>query len=199
MNKNFLWDHKTPGIPDELFNRIDNVPITKEEIRTIIISKLRLKERCISIDIGCGSGSISIELAIQTKNTVYAIDMDKNAIDLTEHNVVKFGLENKIKIMQGLAQDILPNLPNADAVVIGGTTGETEKIIKLAIGRLNHDGRLVVTSILIETIYKTLKALEDSGLSEIDITQVTVAKSKKTSSGTMMISRNPVIIFSATK
>ncbi len=199
MNKNFLWDHKTPGIPDELFNRIDNVPITKEEIRTIIISKLRLKERCISIDIGCGSGSISIELAIQTKNTVYAIDMDKNAIDLTEHNVVKFGLENKIKIMQGLAQDILPNLPNADAVVIGGTTGETEKIIKLAIGRLNHGGRLVITSILIETIYKTLKALEDSGLSEIDITQVTVAKSKKTSSGTMMISRNPVIIFSATK
>ena len=125
--------------------------------------------------------------------------MDKNAIDLTEHNVVKFGLENKIKIIQGWAQDILPNLPNVDAVVIGGTTGDTEKIIKLAIDRLNHGGRLVVTSILIETIYKTLKALEDSGLSEIDITQVTVAKSKKTSSGTMMISRNPVIIFSATK
>ena len=33
MNKNFLWEYKTPGIPDELFNRIDNVPITKEEIR----------------------------------------------------------------------------------------------------------------------------------------------------------------------
>ncbi len=199
MNKNFLWEHKTPGIPDELFNRIDNVPITKEEIRSIIISKLRLKEGCISIDIGCGSGSISIEIAIQTKTTVFAIDMDKNAIDLTDHNVVKFGLENKFKIIQGWAQDILPNLPNVDAVVIGGTTGDTEKIIKLAIDRLNHGGRLVITSILIETIYKTLKALEDSGLSEIDITQVTVAKSKKTSSGTMMISRNPVIIFSATK
>ncbi|MER5174432.1 MAG: precorrin-6Y C5,15-methyltransferase (decarboxylating) subunit CbiT [Candidatus Nitrosocosmicus sp.] len=199
MNKNFLWEHKTPGIPDELFNRIDNVPITKEEIRSIIISKLRLKEGCTSIDIGCGSGSISIEIAIQTKTTVFAIDMDKNAIDLTEHNVVKFGLENKIKIIQGWAQDILPNLLNVDAVVIGGTTGDTEKIIKLAIDRLNHGGRLVVTSILIETIYKTLKALEDSGLSEIDITQVTVAKSKKTRSGTMMISRNPVIIFSATK
>lgn len=199
MNKNFLWEHKTPGIPDELFNRIDNVPITKEEIRSIIISKLRLKEGCTSIDIGCGSGSISIEIAIQTKTTVFAIDMDKNAIDLTEHNVVKFGLENKIKIIQGWAQDILPNLLNVDAVVIGGTTGDTEKIIKLAIDRLNHGGRLVVTSILIETIYKTLKALEDSGLSEIDITQVIVAKSKKTRSGTMMISRNPVIIFSATK
>ncbi len=98
-----------------------------------------------------------------------------------------------------MAQEILPNLPNVDAIVIGGTTGDTEKIIKLAIDRLNKGGRLVVTSILIETIYKTLKAIEDSELLDIDISQVTIAKSKKTSSGTMMISRNPVIIFSATR
>ena len=199
MSGKSFWEHKTPGIPDELFDRVDKVPITKEEIRSIIISKLRLKEGFESIDIGCGSGSISIELAIQTKTSVYAIDSDKNAIDLTEQNTLKFGLQNKIKTIQGLAQEILPNLPYVDAIVIGGTTGDTEKIIKLAIDRLNKGGRLVVTSILIETIYKTLKAIEDSELLEIDISQVTVAKSKKTSSGTMMISRNPVIIFSATR
>ena len=199
MSGKSFWEHKTPGIPDELFDRVDKVPITKEEIRSIIISKLRLKEGFECIDIGCGSGSISIELAIQTKTSVYAIDSDKNAIDLTEQNTSKFGLQNKIKTIQGLAQEILPNLPHVDAIVIGGTTGDTEKIIKLAIDRLNKGGRLVVTSILIETIYKTLKAIEDSELLEIDISQVTVAKSKKTSSGTMMISRNPVIIFSATR
>jgi cobalt-precorrin-6B (C15)-methyltransferase len=199
MNGKSFWEHKTPGIPDELFDRVDKVPITKEEIRSIIISKLRLKEGFASIDVGCGSGSISIELAIQTKTSVYAIDSDKNAIDLTEQNTSKFGLQNKIKAIQGLAQEILPNLPYVDAIVIGGTTGDTEKIIKLSIDRLKKGGRLVVTSILIETIYKTLKAIEDSGLLEIDIIQVTVAKSKKTSSGTMMISRNPVIIFSATR
>jgi cobalt-precorrin-6B (C15)-methyltransferase len=199
MDTKFLWEYKTPGIPDELFSRTENVPITKEEVRSIIISKLRLKEGYPSIDIGCGSGSISIELAIQTKTTVFAIDVDKNAIDLTEYNKIKFGLDDKIKIIEGLAQNVLPNLPNVDAVVIGGTTGDTEKIIKLAIDRLNKGGRLVVTSILIETIYKTLRAIEDSELVEIDITQVTVAKSKKTRSGTMMISRNPVVIFSATK
>lgn len=199
MNEKTLWEHKTPGIPDELFSRTDNVPITKEEIRSIIISKLRLKEGCLSIDVGCGSGSISVELAIQTKTSVYAIDIDKNATDLTEHNFLKFGLQDKVKILQGWAQDILPELPNVDAIVIGGTTSDTEKIMKLAIDRLNYGGRLVVTSILIETIYRTLKAMDDSKLLDVDITQVTVAKSKKTSSGTMMISRNPVIIFSATK
>jgi cobalt-precorrin-6B (C15)-methyltransferase len=199
MNGKFFWEFKTPGIPDELFDRADKVPITKEEIRSIIISKLRLREGSSSIDIGCGSGSISIELAIQTNTSVYAIDGDKNAIQITEQNILKFGLQNKIKTIQALAQDILPNLPNVDAIVIGGTTVDTEKIINLGIDRLNKGGRIVVTSILIETIYKTLKAIEDSGLLEIDISQVTVAKSKKTSSGTMMISRNPVIIFSATR
>ncbi len=199
MNKKFLWDYKTAGIPDEFFERMDNVPITKEEIRSIIISKLRLKEGHISIDAGCGSGSISIELAIQTKATVYAIDIDKNAIDLTNQNIKKFGLENEIRVIEGLVQDILPKLPNVDSVVIGGTTGNTEKIIRFAIDRLKPGGRLVVTSILFETIYKTLKTLEDCKLFEIDMTQITVAKSKKTTSGTMMISRNPVIIFSAKK
>ena len=199
MNKKFLWEYKTSGIPDEFFERMDKVPITKEEIRSIIISKLRLKEGYISIDAGCGSGSISIELAIQTKTIVYAIDIDKNAIDLTNQNIKKFELENKIKVMQGLVQDILPKLPNVDSIVIGGTTGNTEKIIRFAIDRLKQGGRLVVTSILFETIYKTLKTLEDCKLFEIDMTQITVAKSKKTTSGTMMISRNPVIIFSATK
>ena len=199
MNKKFLWDYKTAGIPDEFFERMDNVPITKEEIRSIIISKLRLKEGHISIDAGCGSGSISIELAIQTKATVYAIDIDKNAIDLTNQNIKKFGLENEIRVIEGLVQDILPKLPNVDSVVIGGTTGNTEKIIRFAIDRLKPGGRLVVTSILFETIYKTLKTLEDCKLFEIDMTQITVAKSKKTTFGTMMISRNPVIIFSAKK
>jgi cobalt-precorrin-6B (C15)-methyltransferase len=178
---------------------MDNVPITKEEIRSIIISKLRLKEGHISIDAGCGSGSISIELAIQTKATVYAIDIDKNAIDLTNQNIKKFGLENEIRVIEGLVQDIIPKLPNVDSVVIGGTTGNAEKIIRFAIDRLKPGGRLVVTSILFETIYKTLKTLEDCKLFEIDMTQITVAKSKKTTSGTMMISRNPVIIFSAKK
>lgn len=199
MNKNYLWGYKTSGIPDELFNRMDKVPITKEEVRSIIISKLRLKEESLSIDVGCGSGSISIELALQTKTMVYAMDMDKNAIALTYQNVEKFGIKDKITLIEGLAQNILPGLPKVDAIVIGGTTGNTEQIISLAIERLNPGGRLVVTSILFETIYKTLKTLEDSKLSEIDITQVTIAKSKKTVSGTMMISRNPVIVFSATR
>ncbi len=79
MNRKFYGNTKPPEFRMSSFNRSDNVPITKEEIRSIVISKLRLKEGCLSIDIGCGSGSISVELAIQTKASVCAIDVDKNA------------------------------------------------------------------------------------------------------------------------
>lgn len=194
-----IWNYKTPGIPDELFDRTENVPITKEDIRSIIISKLRLREGLSSIDIGCGSGSITVEIALQTGAKIYAIDSDIDAINLTKKNLLKFGMLEDAVIIHGKAQQVLPNLPSVDAIVIGGTTGETDKIINLALSKLNEGGRLVITSILIETIYHALKSMQDSGLQDLDITQVTIAKSKKTSSGTMMISRNPVIIFSGTK
>lgn len=193
------WNYKTPGIPDELFDRTENVPITKEDIRSIIISKLRLREGTTAIDIGCGSGSITVEIALQTRAKIYAIDSDRDAINLTEKNLMKFGALKDTVMIHGRAQDVLPTLPSVEAIVIGGTTGETDKIVKLALSKLNEGGRLVLTSILIETIYNALKAMQESSLQNIDITQVTIAKSKKTSSGTMMISRNPVIIFSGTK
>lgn len=193
------WNYKTPGIPDELFDRAENVPITKEDIRSIIISKLRLREGTTAMDIGCGSGSITVEIALQTRAKVYAIDSDMDAINLTEKNLMKFRALKDTVIIHGSAQDVLPTLPNVDVIVIGGTTGETDRIVKLALSKLNEGGRLVLTSILIETIYNALKAMQDSRLKDIDITQVIIAKSKKTSSGTMMISRNPVIIFSGTK
>lgn len=193
------WNYKTPGIPDELFDRTENVPITKEDIRSIIISKLRLREGTTAMDIGCGSGSITVEIALQTRAKIYAIDSDRDAINLTEKNLMKFGALKDAVMIHGRAQDVLPTLPSVEAIVIGGTTGETDKIVKLALSKLNEGGRLVLTSILIETIYNALKAMQESSLQNIDITQVTIAKSKKTSSGTMMISRNPVIIFSGTK
>ena len=76
-----MWNYKTSGIPDEYLNRAEKVPITKEEIRAIQISKARLRPGQIVYDIGCGSGSISIEAAIQIESSgkVLAIDYDKNA------------------------------------------------------------------------------------------------------------------------
>jgi cobalt-precorrin-6B (C15)-methyltransferase len=193
------WNSKTPGIPDEFFLRNEEVPITKEEIRSIIISKLRLNEKYSVIDIGCGSGSITVELCLQCQNgKVFGIDLDSKAIELTKANLEKFKVI--AEIIKGDAYDILESLPSVDAIVIGGTTGKTEAIIHRSINKLKKGARLVITTILIETMFKAMEALKESQeIKEIDFTQVTISKGRKTKTGTMMLSRNPVLLISATK
>jgi cobalt-precorrin-6B (C15)-methyltransferase len=193
-----LWDYRTPGIPDELFERTEEVPITKEDIRTIAISKLRLKEDHSAIDVGCGSGSITVELCLQTNGKVYAIDFDEKAVELTKKNLQKFGVKAE-EVILGKAQDILPKLSEVDAVIVGGTWGDTKQVIELAVGRLKKGGRIVVDTIVIETMYQALAAVNELELKEIDITQVIISKARKVTMGTMMLARNPVMIISATK
>ena len=192
-----LWNYRTPGIPDELFERTEDVPITKEDIRAIAVSKLRLKEGHSSIDVGCGSGSITVELGLQTRGAVYAIDFDSNAVELTKKNLDKFGV--KAEVILGKAQDVLPRLPQVDAVLVGGTWGDSRQVIQLAVERLKKGGRIVIDTIVIETMYQALQAVGELGLAEIDITQVTIAKARKVTTGNMMLARNPVMIISATK
>lgn len=193
-----IWNHRTPGIPDELFETDQEIPITKEEVRAIVISKLRLNEGYAAIDIGCGSGSITVEICLQTgSDNIYAIDFNERAIDLTKINLNKFGV--KAKTMLARAEDILPTLPKVDAIIIGGSWGNIHQILSLAADRLVKGGRIVIDTILIETTYKTLDALQGLKLSTIDITQASIAKGRQVSTGTMMLARNPVTIISATK
>jgi cobalt-precorrin-6B (C15)-methyltransferase len=193
-----VWDYCTPGIPDELFERTDEVPITKEDIRAIAISKLRLREGHSAIDVGCGSGSITVELCLQTKGKVYAIDFDQKAVELTKKNLQKFGVKAE-EVILGKAQDVLPKLLDVDAVMVGGTWGDTKQVIELSVGRLKKGGRIVIDTIVIETLYQALTTVNKLELKEIDITQVTISKARKVTTGTMMLARNPVMIISATK
>ncbi|HET7344572.1 MAG TPA: precorrin-6Y C5,15-methyltransferase (decarboxylating) subunit CbiT [Nitrososphaeraceae archaeon] len=193
-----LWNYHTPGIPDELFERTEQVPITKQDVRALVVSKLRLREGFSAIDIGCGSGSLTVEVCLQTKgDRVYAIDYDEKAVELTKKNLLRFGVDAKIVLSK--AQDVLPLLPQVDAVIIGGTWGDTEEIIRLGIDRLKKGGRIVIDTILIETMYKAITTINEANLNEVDITQVIIAKAKKVTTGTMMIARNPIIMISATK
>lgn len=194
-----MWNYKTPGIPDDAFERSENVPITKEEVRVIQISKARLCPGYTVYDIGCGSGSISIEAAIQVESgRVIAIDYDTNAIELTKKNIEKFGLTN-ISVIFGNAKEKILELDLADAIFVGGTGGDTEEIVNLCQDKLKSGGRIVIGIILIETLYSVLQVLEKLQFDSVDITQVTISKSRKTSKGTMMLARNPVTIISATK
>jgi cobalt-precorrin-6B (C15)-methyltransferase len=195
-----MWKYSTPGIPDEFFERLEEVPITKEEVRVVQISKARLSPGQTVYDVGCGSGSISIEAALQIKSSgkVYSVDFDPKAVELTKKNLAKFGLSN-VTVVLGNAIEKISELPLADAIFIGGTGGDTKEILKLCESKLKTGGRIVIGTILIETLFAVLDIIEKLKFSEVDVTQITVSKSRKTSTGTMMLARNPVTIISATK
>ncbi len=196
-----IWNATTPGIPDGLFERAESVPITKEEVRAIQISKARLCPGQVVYDVGCGSGSISIEASIQVKSSgrVIAIDRDENAIQLTGRNTNRFGITNVSLVLGDAAIEIPKIVTKADAVFIGGTGGDTTKIVQLCHNRLKPGGRIVIGTILIETLHDVLDTLKEPEFDSVDVTQVTISKSRKTSTGTMMLARNPVTIVSATR
>jgi cobalt-precorrin-6B (C15)-methyltransferase len=195
------WTYKTSGIPDELFIQNDLVPgPTKEEIRVITISKARLNAGNIVIDVGCGTGGLTVEAALQIAPTgkVYAIDENPEAIKLTQANTEKFEVQEVVSIIQDKAPEALEKLPQADAVLVGGSKNLRE-VLSVCKQKLKPSGRVVVNAILLETACTAIDELKNLGFKDIDVTQVVVAKGKPVESGTMMMARNPITIVSATR
>jgi cobalt-precorrin-6B (C15)-methyltransferase len=200
MAKN--WTYKTPGIPDELFNQNDEVPgPTKEEIRVITIAKARLREGDVVIDIGSGTGGLTVEAALQVapKGKVYAIDENETAIKLTKSNVEKFGVQGNVSISGGRAPQALLTLPNADVIIIGGGGVSLRAILQIANNKLKSNGRIVINAILLETATLAIAELKELGFKDIDVAHISVAKGKQINSGTMMMARNPITIVSGIK
>jgi cobalt-precorrin-6B (C15)-methyltransferase len=196
-----MWTYKTPGIPDDLFLQSDKVPgPTKEEIRVITISKARLRAGSVVIDVGCGTGGLTVEAAFQVglKGKVYAIDEEEEAVRLTRSNVAKFDVQDVVQVIEGKAPEALVNLPQADAIIVGGSKNLRE-VVKFSFEKLREGGRIVVNAILLETGFTALNEIKRAGFADIDVIQVSVAKGKEVSAGTMMLARNPITIVSATK
>ncbi len=197
-----MWAYKTPGIPDDNFNQSDKVPgPTKEEIRVVTISKARLMEGQMVIDVGCGTGGLTVEAALQVggKGRVYAFDENEEAVALTKSNVQKFGVEGNVSISRGRAPEALIALPNADAVFIGGGGSTLRTIIQTAHYKLRSMGRIVINAILLETATTAIAELKALGYQDIDVAHISVSKGKQINSGTMLLARNPITIVSATK
>lgn len=191
-----MWESAF-GIPDHLFMRGD-VPMTKEEIRAISLSKMRLKRDSTVWDIGAGTGAVSIEAALYcNKGRVYAVEKKQEARELIRQNAGAFGVGNLI-IVPGEAAEVILELPEPDRVFIGGTGDMMEDIFEIVTERISKGGIIVVNSITLETAYFAQKFLACRGF-EVETILVSIAASKKAGGKTMMLARNPVYIITAVK
>lgn len=185
---------RMPGIPDEEFIRAEKIPMTKEEIRVLALSKARLFRGAKFIDVGSGTGSVTVEagLFVGDEGKVWAIEKDKDAVELTRKNVEKFKLKNVV-VIEGEAPESLDLIKeDVDSVFIGGTE-RLEEIIRSIDKRVKRGGRVVIDAILLETVTKALSILANLGYRS-EVIEVIVAKGMKTSKGYAMLSRNPIFI-----
>ncbi|WP_054844052.1 precorrin-6Y C5,15-methyltransferase (decarboxylating) subunit CbiT [Vulcanisaeta souniana] len=198
---NPLWRYVTPGIPDELFERVGVIPMTKEEVRALVISKLRLREDSRVLDIGSGTGSVTVEAALMARRgLVYAIDSDENAVELTRRNAIRFGVSDRVIVIHGEAPEALNQVPGeVDAAFVGGSGGRLRDIIVGVCGKLSVGGRLVIDAITLENASLALATMAELGFVNVEVTEVVIAKGLRTGVGTVMLSRNPIFIIAGEK
>ncbi|MCD7980903.1 MAG: precorrin-6y C5,15-methyltransferase (decarboxylating) subunit CbiE, partial [Clostridiales bacterium] len=183
----------THGIPDEAFNR-GKVPMTKEEVRSVSVSKLRLTRDAVVYDIGSGTGSIAVECArAADRGRVFAVEWNEDAWKLIAENRRKFAVPN-LEIVPGRAPEILSGLPAPTHAFIGGSGGSMKMILK-ALFRKNPSVRVVINCITLETVNEILEAAREQRFEIEDITAVSITKSRPTGEYHMMTAQNPVTVI----
>lgn len=191
-NPNAGYQMVTHGIPDDFFLR-DKVPMTKEEVRDVSLSKMQLKRDSVIYDVGAGTGSVSVEAArICTAGQVYAIEKKPEAVALIERNCQKFGTSN-VMVINGLAPEALQDLPVPTHAFIGGSSGNMHQIID-AIRMKNPNTRFVVNAIALETVGEIVEYLNAHPPVHEDVIQLQVSRSRILGAYHMMTGLNPVLI-----
>lgn len=183
---------RTPGFPDSLFTR-GEVPMTKQEVRAAVLAKLAPNPSDILWDVGAGTGSVSIELALASSwGRTYAIECNEKACDLIRVNREKLGAWN-LKLIEGAAPQALDGLETPDAVFIGGTKGSMENVVNLVLDR-NPKARICISAICIETLYQAVKALQNRGI-QPEVTQISISRGKAAGSLHLLMANNPIFLI----
>lgn len=183
---------RAPGLPDEAFERGD-IPMTKQEVRAAVLAKLAVRPEDILWDVGAGTGSVSVELALAApRGRVYAVECRPEGCALIKANREKFRTRNLV-LVEGLAPDALSDLPAPDAVFIGGSKGSLAAIVDAALDK-NPDARICVSAIALETLSAAVAALTAKGRT-VQVSQIAVSRAKAVGGLHLMMAQNPIYLI----
>lgn len=183
---------RTPGFPDDAFIR-GEVPMTKQEVRAAALAKLAVRPTDTLWDVGAGTGSVSVELALAApRGHVYAVECAPDACALIRQNREKFHAYN-LSLIEGAAPQVLADLPAPDAVFIGGTKGSMAEVVDAALAK-NPNARLCISAIALETLSAAIAALAAHGQTA-EVTQLAVSRTRPAGKLHLLMANNPIFLI----
>ena len=193
-----LWPYVPPGIPDKLFQQLPGIPLTKREVRLLVIGSLRLKPDAHLWDIGAGTGTISIEAALLCPNgKITAVERDDDVAKLIKTNCDRFSIAN-VNVISGNAPECLNNISDPPScILIEGAPLQTT--LETAWEKLAIRGRIVVTANNLETLYIASDTFSKLHLRNIEVAQPAVNRLETKGSRQIFQSVDPIFIISGDK
>lgn len=183
---------RAPGFPDDAFIR-GEVPMTKQEVRAAALAKLAVRPTDTLWDVGAGTGSVSVELALAApRGHVYAVECAPDACALIRQNREKFHAYN-LSLIEGTAPQVLADLPAPDAVFIGGTKGSMAEVVDAALAK-NPNARLCISAIALETLSAAIAALTAHGQTA-EVTQLAVSRTRPAGKLHLLMANNPIFLI----
>ena len=187
------------GIDDEKFLRQDKIPMTKREIRILTLVLAKVNHAEIIVDVGAGTGSLSIEAAkFSPDGNIFAIEKNSSAVELLKQNVKKFSADN-VTILNEEASKALKNFSTIDVAIIGGSNGYLEKILDAVDEKLKIGGHIAANFISIQNLSTCLDWLNRHKNYNYDAIQAQINHLRKVGHHDIARANNPVYILIAEK
>jgi len=185
----------SPGrwaLPEDAFEHRSGM-ITKPETRALVLARLGPGPGDLVWDVGAGSGSVAIECA-RLGAAAIAVERDPGSCARVRKNAASHGA--CVRIVEGEAPEALHDLPEPDAVFIGGSGGKFEEIVELCALRVRRS--VVLGLITLERVVPAGKILEDCGV-EVETAFLQVSRAKGVGKLHRLAAETPVFVVSGRK
>jgi len=194
-----LWPHITPGIPDEHFERLPGIPMSKREVRVLMISQLHLRRDSILWDLGAGTGTIPVEVGLLCpQGQVVAVERDEDVAQLIRRNCQRFQVSN-VQVVEGSAPDCLAHLSPAPTHIIVEGGRPIQTLLEAAWNYLPPQGRMVATTANLEGLYGISECFAALQARHVEIVQAAVNRLEKRGNQQVFAALDPMFILSGEK